>query len=148
MALRPRHAVVAIGTNDLWWSPVAGEAPNPEVAVRALVANVEAIRRMCVAADVELTVCSLLPINPHLEWGTWRRPWIPAGSNARVNAALSAHCAAAGIRFLDLYSLFVDEAGDFAARYTVDGVHPNVAAQVMIVKRLRTALHDDAVPSE
>jgi lysophospholipase L1-like esterase len=128
-ALGDLHGVdsvfVAAGVNDV---RVGFEGEAFAARYRALL---NALHRA--APQAQITVQSLLPVNPGLD-PVFRG--LPAKIRA-ANQMLARLASEMGFRYLDVYRAFVDPSGLMDRRYTSDGLHPNGAGYQVWGKLLR-----------
>ncbi len=115
---RPGAIFLMVGINDLMMGR------SPEDVLDDYRRLVQVVRTQ--SPHTRLFVQSLLPVNSE-QW-TWpdRQAEIRA-----VNRGLRQLANKHGAIFVDLYGLFVDDAGQLDARYTFDGIHLNGAAYVI-----------------
>lgn len=129
--LNPRALVVLAATND-----IAGNT-GPQTA-EMVQDNFRAMTELARAHDIEVVLCSLLPVsnygpNPQ----TTRRP--PSQILA-LNQWLQAYADETGSTYVDYYSAVVDEDGMLREDYSDDGLHPNQKGYEAMAPIVRQAL--------
>ncbi|MBP2623571.1 SGNH/GDSL hydrolase family protein [Streptococcus oricebi] len=121
---------ILIGTNDI------GE----DLALKESLANLEAIIQE-IARDYPLTQIYLLSVLPVNEGEAYRNT-VYIRTNARIQALNQAYQDLVqnyhNASFLNLYDLLLDEKGQLAADFTIDGVHLTIAGYARLAEKLRT----------
>ncbi len=110
---KPSKVFILIGINDL-----AHHIPDSVIIenYRRIIARIEKG-----SPETEIFFQTLLPTN-----STFQRMWNFHNKDndiRKINIALKELTAKEGIRFIDLYSHFVDSTGNLIKEYTWDGVH-------------------------
>ena len=117
VALAPAVVVLHAGVNDFAYNT---GAMTPEETYGNLVSMVQLARANGIAP--------VLASIPHATAFTWR----PGAGNrvaeiVALNARLRAFAAAEGVPYVDYHAAMADDAGDLAAEYAADSVHPTPA---------------------
>ena len=121
---------ILIGTNDI------GE----DLALEESLANLEAIIQE-LARDYPLTQLYLLSVLPVNEEEAYRNT-VYIRTNARIQELNQAYQDLVqhyhNASFLNLYDLLLDEKGQLAADFTIDGVHLTIAGYARLAEKLTT----------
>lgn len=141
LQLKPRVAILLIGTNDLWalepdgWAGTAGG--DKELVKKSLLANYRDLLQRAKDAKQQLVVCSILPTNmtfiqlPHL-----RNEVI-----VEVNESLKQLCEAFDCLYVDYHTHMVKEDGLTARDGLMkEGLHPIYSGYQLMSDILRTEL--------
>ncbi|MDE6060891.1 MAG: hypothetical protein K2G31_05415 [Clostridia bacterium] len=127
--ISPQTLVVLVGTNDL----------SRKIKADTILNNISAVIDRSKQANVDnIIICSLLPVNKSVNSqmvGSRKNEDIIA-----INKALKNACEQKQVTFVDIYYLLVDKDGNFDARYTYDGLHPNVKGYEVITQALKNVL--------
>jgi lysophospholipase L1-like esterase len=130
--LKPDLVVFLGGTNDI----------GGNVAHDVILANIQAMIRVCRENKVRLIVSPVLPVsnyNPAYQRAQRR----PPEKILEFNAALRTLCHAEGARYLDLHSALVDEAGFLGAHLSRDGLHLNADGYKIISPLVQKAIREE-----
>jgi lysophospholipase L1-like esterase len=112
---RPSKLFILIGIND-----ISKDIPDAVIAAeyRALVDSVRAQ-----SPETRIYVQSILPLNPTVK--NFPQHYDKQARVIAVNRLLRAMARETGVRYVDLWPLFVDRRGLLDARLTGDGLHLN-----------------------
>jgi lysophospholipase L1-like esterase len=116
--LHPEAVLILIGTNDL--------ARN--VPVAAIESNYQMLADLAAAYKIKVIFAAVMPVSdyhkdqdPVYE----RTPQRPAANINALNDWLQKFCTQRGYPYVDYYKATVDDAGQFQAELSDDGLHPN-----------------------
>ncbi|AND79289.1 SGNH/GDSL hydrolase family protein [Streptococcus pantholopis] len=126
--LKPAKVFVLIGTNDL------GLGREPEAVVKTISEIVAELNEVLYAEQIY--VLSLLPVNQNQKF----KQTVKIRSNQAIRTVNKALADLSGCIFIDLYHDLLDERGNLAEGYTVDGLHLTPAAYQCISDRIKAYL--------
>ena len=131
--LQPKNAIIMIGTNDitrtepdLWWK-TPGE--DVEVVFKEYQDNILQMVDKCDQTGIEVILCSVIPstIAPP---GDRERRW---EMTKRMNDFLQS----LGKTYVDYHSILTRDGRNLPEEYSLDGIHPNAKAYVLMAEKLR-----------
>lgn len=125
IALRPRVVHILAGTNDVAGN---GGLTSPEAYKNTIMSMVDLAR----ANGISVVLGGL----PPAERFFWRPGAKPAGQIIELNDWLRAYAAEQGVHFIDYHAALVNERGGMRSELSVDGVHPNRDAYVIMDRLL------------
>jgi lysophospholipase L1-like esterase len=116
--LHPEAVLILIGTNDL----------ARDVPVTAIESNYQMLADLAAAYKIKVIFAAVMPVSdyhkdqdPVYE----RTPQRPAAFIKALNDWLQKFCTQRGYPYVDYYTATVDDAGQFQADLSDDGLHPN-----------------------
>jgi lysophospholipase L1-like esterase len=116
--LQPRKLFIMAGINDFTVGRTVSKVTQNYIKI------IQIIRQA--SPSTKIYVQSTLPVNNALN-GSLTSP----EKIIMLNRHLKNYCARAGIRFINLYPLFVDASNHLRVGYTYDGTHPNGKAYLV-----------------
>ncbi len=140
--LKPKMAVVMIGINDTKFRSVFPSHssplnPDPDKIVHTIVGNIRQIAHQASDHDVEIAVCSILPLHLPLSSRSGEVNQIVAKANHSLRAFADKH----KLPFVDYHSHFIQEDGlTMRAELTDDGIHPHSAGYEIMARVLTETL--------
>jgi len=140
--LKPKMAIVMIGINDTKFRSVFPSAssplnPDPEKIVHTIVTNVRQIAHLSSDHDIEIAICSVLPLNLPLSSRSGECNRIVA----RANLALQSFANKQRLRFVDYHRQFAREDGlTMREDLTDDGIHPHSSGYEIMAQVLAETL--------
>lgn len=112
--LRPKAVFILAGIND-----IAGNT-GPST-LKMIEDNFKSMSALAEEAGIEVILCSLLPANVI----PWRKEvGNPADKVTILNEWLKGYAEGKGYRYIDYYSLLVDEERGLPKEFSGDGIHP------------------------
>ena len=132
--LHPKVVVILAGTND-----IAGNT-GPST-LRMIENNLASMAQLGKANNIKVVLCSVLPASKY--------PWNPkvkdvAQKIVRLNKWIKKYAQAHNEVYLNYYPHLVNSKGGMLAKYSKDGVHPNVAGfkvmEPLAIKAIHKAL--------
>jgi lysophospholipase L1-like esterase len=118
IALNPNIVVILGGTNDI----AAGLAPHQ------IEDNLAMMGDLAKAHGIKVAFASITPVNdyhkdadPRYEMTKIR----PPATIKEINTWIQTFCTSGGFAWMDYYSVLIDTAGQMAADFSDDGLHPN-----------------------
>lgn len=143
LQLKPRVAILMIGTNDLWalepdgWAGTTGG--DKQLVKKSLLANYREILQLAKEAKQQLVVCSILPTNmTFLQLLKVRNEAI-----IEVNEALKKLVKEFDFLYVDYHTHMVKEDGGTARDGLMkEGLHPIYSGYQLMSDILRTALKE------
>ncbi|MFD0792718.1 SGNH/GDSL hydrolase family protein [Mucilaginibacter litoreus] len=133
--LKPAVVVILAGINDI--AENNGPSKLEDVA-----GNIKSMAELARANNIKVVISSVLPANAF----PWRPAINPVEKVSRLNSMLKQYAAEKGIVYLDYFTKMVDDKAGLPAKYSKDGVHPNLEgykvmeplAQQAIAKALKS----------
>ncbi len=113
--LKPRVVVILAGANDI------AENNGPS-KLEDVFGNICSMAELAKANGIAVVISSVLPAYSF----PWRPNINPVPKIEALNTMLKAYSAKNGIVYLDYYTAMVDERKGLPARFSEDGVHPNL----------------------
>jgi lysophospholipase L1-like esterase len=90
--------------------------------------NLASMAQLARINHIKVVLSSVLPAYDY----PWKKGMHPAGKIVELNKWIKKYCQKNGYVYLDYYTHLVDDTGGMKARFSKDGVHPNLAGyQVM-----------------
>lgn len=122
--LKPRTAIVMIGTNDifrcdedLWWRK---EGEEEEAVLEEYRNNIRAILEKCEKNNVEVVLCSVLPSTIAPPYSRERR-W-------RMTTEMNEFLQSLGKKYINYFDSLTDDGRNIREGLSLDGIHPNAEA--------------------
>ena len=122
--LEPSKLFLWIGTNDL------GEGLSISDIVQRISDMIAAIKQESFYTEIYLL--SVLPVNESSIY----QERVKIRNNKDIQALNQDLSVLSGAQYLDLYDLLLDDIGNLAEAYTIDGLHLTQSAYHIIAKRL------------
>ncbi|GAB7023848.1 GDSL-type esterase/lipase family protein [Salidesulfovibrio brasiliensis] len=119
----PEKLFIMAGANDLFNTNDVHASLNRVLQLIGYVADR--------SESTTIYVQSILPVNNRIS-----KYWIDNRSIEYINDHVRKYCLDRGIHYIDVASLFKDQSGELAERYTYDGVHINGIGYVIWQKKL------------
>jgi lysophospholipase L1-like esterase len=117
VALNPKIVVIMAGTNDIAQN-------NGYISHEHIMQNLQSMCELARFHKIKPVLCSILPAVCFY----WRSNLTPSEDIKRLNEMIEAYAKANKIKYIDYYSVLVDEHGGLPKKYAKDGVHPNLEA--------------------
>ena len=114
--LFPKVVIILAGTND-----IAGNT-GPS-SLEMIEDNLYSMAELAKANNIEVVLCSVVPVYDY----PWKTGLEPAGKIIELNKRIKKYADTHNIVYADYFSAMVDERNGLMAKYTKDGVHPNLA---------------------
>ena len=127
--LHPKAVIILAGTND-----IAGNTGFS--SVKMITDNIKAMAQLAVANDIEVILCSVLPVYEY----PWRKSVKPIEKISEINQWLKEYALENGHIYLDYYSEMVDKKKGLKKEFSEDGVHPNHQGYSVMEPLVKTAI--------
>lgn len=124
LALEPTKIFLWIGTNDI------GRGYANQDIVRCLSQMISQIREQNPFAQIYLL--SILPVNESHQY----QDKVKIRNNQTIQALNQDLAVLAGVEFIDLYPVLLDQEGQLAKEYTTDGLHLTMPAYEKLAEQL------------
>lgn len=121
--LNPKSVSIMAGTNDI--AQNQGYISNEQI-----MNNIQLMCEMADRAKIKVLLCSVLPA---YQFG-WNPSVEPVELIKDLNSRIKAYAEEKSFTYIDYYSVLVDERGGLPAKYSNDGVHPNVECYKIMEK--------------
>jgi len=134
--LQPKSAIIMIGTNDitrtepdLWWKNPGEEV---ETVFKEYQDNILQMVNKCDLAGIEVILCSVLPstIAPPSDR---ERRW-------EMTEQMNDFLKSLGKTYVDYHSVLTRDGRNLPDEYSLDGIHPNAKAYVLMAEKLKDVL--------
>lgn len=140
LQLRPRLIVLKIGVNNTWaldepWEPSRYVPPN--VIEENIVSDIDAMVTAARVQDIDVALCSILPVNMPVNGNTAERNGLIVRVNARLREIAEHH----GAVYVDYHAHMVGPDGlTLLPELSDDGLHPHVLGYEIMARVLLDAL--------
>ncbi len=128
--LHPQLVLILAGTNDL-----AGN--TGPATLKMIENNIASMADLARSHQIKVILCALLPAYDY----PWRKGTYPSKKIVKLNKWIKNYCKENGLTFLDYYSDFVNEKGGMKAKFTKDGVHPNLSGYKVMEPLAMKTIH-------
>ncbi len=129
IALEPQAVAILAGTNDIAHNEYA-------VSLEKTYNNIISMVQLAEANHIVPILCSTMPA---YEFG-WRPGIKPAEEIIALNSKLKMYAHAHRIIYVDYHAAMQDERGGLPAKYSEDGVHPNLDGYKVMEKLVQEAI--------
>lgn len=128
--LKPKVAVVLVGTNDI--------AENQGfISLEKMQTNFRSMIALAKANSIKLVLCALLPVSEYY----WNKKIQPFDKIKIVNSFLRISCNENDIFYTDFYTSLLDDKG-IKSEFSDDAVHPNKAGYYLMAQLLKSTLEE------
>jgi lysophospholipase L1-like esterase len=121
VALKPQVVHILAGTNDIAGNTGPNSPEDYKNTIRAMVTLAQ-------ANHIAVVLGSIPPANKF----SWQPKLSPAPRIAELNAWLRAFAAEAHAEYVDYYSALAGPDSGLPAKFSIDGVHPNITAYAIM----------------
>lgn len=141
ISLCPQKIILLMGINDIleinddpWWKTPGKDAG---IVMENFRNNFEEIAKLCLNANIELKMCSILPTNLNLSYDGEKINLLVEDSNDFIKSLVSKY----SHTYVDYHSLMINEnTGRLKSDLSIDGVHPNFKGYKIMSECLRPYL--------
>ena len=135
--LKPRTAVVMIGTNDifrcdddLWWR---NKGEDEEKVLNDYKENIKTMIEKCDSNGIDIVLCSVLPSTIAPPFDREKR-W-------RMTAAMNEFLKSQGKKYINYHDALTDDGKNIIYDLSTDGIHPNAKAYEIMADILKKELN-------
>ncbi len=129
LGLRPKKVILLAGINDI------AQNTGP-INLNAIMDNIISMAELASANDVEMILCSVLPVNSF----PWRPEIIPTQMVIELNQKINAYAQKMNLVYVDYYIHMANTEKGLKDYLGYDTVHPNKAGYEVMEKVLLTYL--------
>ncbi len=113
----PTSVFILIGTNDLAFNSAANKDQTIS-NMKEIISNIKKNRK-----KTKIYLESIYPVNENINYGMVSRR--DNQVIREINEEMKKYCEKNDVTFINMYKELVNENGNFAEKYTNDGLHPN-----------------------
>lgn len=130
----PTSVFILIGTNDLALNSAANKE-NTISNMKKIISNIKKNRK-----KTKIYLESIYPVNENINYGMVSRR--DNQVIREVNEEMKEYCEKNNVTFINMYKELINENGEFAEKYTNDGLHPNNLGYAKISQVLIKYIYD------
>lgn len=127
--LKPKAVVILAGINDIAQN-------NGYISLEHTFGNIVSMAELAKIHDIQVVLCSVMPAFDF----PWHPGLEPAEKVVRLNQMIRAYAEANQLPYVDYHSVMKDERNGLPAKYSQDGVHPNLEGYKVMEKLVQEAI--------
>jgi lysophospholipase L1-like esterase len=127
--LHPSVVLINAGTNDI------AENTGP-ISLELVFGNIVSMVEIAKANNIRVVLSSVLPAYDF----SWKQGLAPAEKIIRLNSMIKEYAAKNKLEYVDYWTALKDDVNGLQAKYTFDGVHPNLDGYKVMEPLAKTAI--------